>query len=1470
MARASKAGVRSGNRDIFDPNHERDACGVGFVADVEGRASHSILETAVYSLCRVRHRGALDADGKSGDGAGILTSLPTEFFAAEAARMGTPADPAFIGVAVTFVWSDGHRSIIEEACRWEGIEVLGWRTVPIDAETLGDRAKATQPLIEQAIFLKPIGVDAAEAERRCVRARKRAEKGCAEVGIRVYFPSFSFSTITYKGMCLADKLADFYLDLGDERYSVPLAIFHQRFSTNTLPTWERVQPFRMLCHNGEINTIQGNVNRMRAREGRLGKINLLEEELLRPVIDTSGSDSAMLDNVLELITREGRDVRHAAAMLIPAAWETLTDIGDEVRDFYRYHACLVEAWDGPAGVIFTDGVRVGAVLDRNGLRPMRYVVCEDGLIACTSEAGSVYTRGHGRVRRGKLGPGQMICVDPPTGGGSGFEENPVRDRLAKARPYGTWVEVYLKPAPLGEPNPEIPADLVRRQVVFGYSHEDFTTVIRPMATSGHEPTSSMGDDTAPGGLANHSRPVYNYFKQRFAQVTNPPMDPIRERGVMSIRTLIGPHDPVLWERPEGASLLELETFLLFKAPGGYRLDATFPVADGPAGLRAGIERLAGEAEHAAGLGSGILVISDRDISASRAPIPMLLAVGATHQRLLQTGQRTRVSIVVETDEAREVHHLACLLGYGAEAVCPSLVLASIADLVHKNRLGEDISVAEALMRFRNAVEEGVLKILSKMGISTTDSYRGAQIFDAVGLGYEVVDLCFTGCASPLGGIGFETLATDVLARHRRAFDDSPKLVNPGYYKHHAKGIEHHVTNPGIVDSLQEAVQNGDWEAYSTFAKLVAERPPTEPRDLLEVVAAGPPLPVEEVEPLSAITRRFSSGAISHGAIGKEAHETIAQAMNLVGGKANTGEGGEDRSRYDNDKNCRIKQIASGRFGVTPEYCSFAEELNIKMAQGSKPGEGGQIPGKKVTEEIAGLRHTQPGVALISPPPHHDIYSIEDLAQLIFDLKQVNPKADVSVKLVSEAGVGTIAAGVAKALADVVQICGWDGGTGASPLSSIKNAGLPWEIGLAETQQVLMENGLRDRVRVRMDGGLKSGRDVLMAALLGADEYSFGTSLLLAEGCIMVRACHRDTCPVGIATQRMDLRAKFAGTPQRVATYLNFVGEEVRRLLASLGLRSLNDAIGRVDLLRPRALPGHRAEMLDLSMLVEAWEGPRHFVAAHPIQRPRSELGDRLFEDAFEKVMAGEEIFLDYPIHNSDRTIGARLGGAIAHVHAAAPPPGKVHVDFTGEAGQSFGAFLTEGIDFRLLGEANDYVGKGMGGGRIVIIAPEDDAGDPYLLGNTCLYGATGGRLFVAGRAGERFCVRNSGATTVIEGAGDHACEYMTGGTVVILGPTGWNLGAGMTGGQAYVYDPDLRMPARVNPELVSIAHPDGPQQTFLRGLVAQHAELTGSQRSAALLEDWKEQAHKFWRIAPKAEVAKIEGSHEGSAEQAKA
>ncbi len=1449
--------------DTFGPSIERDACGIGFVADVEGRTSRAIVETAVHSLCRVRHRGALAADSKTGDGAGILTPIPKELLAAEAAGMEMPAGTDFLGVAMCFTWGEGYRQVVKEACRREGIDVVGWREVPVDPSALGDRAKATRPHIEQALLLRPVGVDPAEAERRCLRARKRAEKRCAEAGIRIYFPSFSFATVTYKAMCVADQLAAFYPDLGDERFTAPFAVFHQRFSTNTLPSWERTQPFRMMCHNGEINTIQGNVNRMRAREGRLGKRNLLEEELLRPVIDESGSDSAMLDSVIELLTTEGRDVRHAVAMLIPAAWETLTDIEGEVRDFYRYHACLTEAWDGPAGVIFTDGRRVGAVLDRNGLRPLRYVVCEDGMVACASEAGSIYSRGHGTVRRGKIGPGQMICVDPEDGG---FEEDPVRHRLARRRPYGEWVQTYLKPAPLGEPDPEIPEDLLARQVAFGYTKEEFTTMIRPMATSAHEPTSSMGDDTAPAPLAERPRGLYNYFKQRFAQVTNPPIDHLRERGVMSIRTLIGPHDPILWERPESASLLELDTFFLFKPLGGYWLDATFPVAGGTRSLRSRIQELAEDAEHAARLGSGILLLSDRAISAERAPIPMLLAVGAVHQHLARSGQRTRVSLVVETDEARENHHFACLLGYGAEAICPRLVLASLAELVKKGRLGEDIPVSEALMRYRNAIEEGVLKVLSKMGISMTDSYRGAQIFDAIGLGREVIDLCFTGTPSPLSGIGFEEIAEDVLRRHFAAYNVAPKMDNPGFYKHHAKG-EYHATNPKVVEALHEAVTTGDWGAYHRFATLVAERPPTEPRDLFDLAPAGPPAPIEEVESVEAICARFSTGAISHGAISKEAHETLAIAFNSLGGRANSGEGGEDPARFGTERECKIKQIASGRFGVTPQYAAHALELQIKMAQGSKPGEGGQIPGKKVTAEIARQRHTQPGVALISPPPHHDIYSIEDLAQLIFDLKQVNPGADVSVKLVAEAGVGTIAAGVAKALADVVQISGWDGGTGASPLSSIKNAGLPWEIGVAETQRMLMANGLRDRVRVRVDGGMKSGRDVVMAAILGCDEFAFGTSALLAEGCIMVRACHRDTCPVGIATQRPDLRAKFTGTPEMVANYLRFVAEEVRQMLASLGLRSIEEAIGRTDLLGAHDFgEDHRARFLDLSGMLTQEQGCRHFVASDPIQRPRSTLGDQIFEDAFGAIRAGLSVALRYDIHNSDRTVGARLGGAIGYEFGSSPPPGRVTVSFEGEAGQSFGAFLAEGVSFHLSGEANDYVGKGMGGGRIVIVPPPDDAGDPYLVGNTVLYGATGGELFVAGRAGERFCVRNSGARTVVEGAGDHACEYMTGGSAVILGPIGWNLGAGMTGGEAYVWDPDLRLPARVNPELVHPQRLDEIQQKFLLDRLALHAELTGSLRAHHLIESWEQESHHFWRVAPKAEVARIESAHEGSLE----
>jgi glutamate synthase (ferredoxin) len=1470
----------------YDLRAERDACGIGFVADVRGRASRDMIETSIHSLCRVRHRGAVASDAKTGDGAGLLLPLPGVFFARELRTLvpDAPAPahdidepgsgPAFVGVAMIFVWPEaspagpgaGHRQIVETACRTEGIDVLAWRTVPVDPEALGDSAKRSMPLIEQALILRPVGVTIREAERRSVRARKVSEKECRDNGVKAYFPSFSFLTVTYKGLCVAEQLPAFYTDLADEAFVAPFAIFHQRFSTNTSPSWDRAQPFRMMCHNGEINTIQGNANSMRAREGRLGKINLLEEELLRPVIDETGSDSAMLDNAIELLTREGRDVRHAVAMLCPAAWEAL-DEGegeDEIRDFYRYHACLVEPWDGPAGLVFTDGVRVGASLDRNGLRPLRYVVCEDGLVACGSEAGSVYTRGRGLIKRGKLGPGEMICVDPTNGG---FEAEPVR-KLAQRRPYGQWLAEHLRRGSVGEPSPAPIPDLLPRQVAFGYTREDFTSILRPTASSGHEPTFSMGDDTPLSVISDHTRPLYTYFKQRFAQVTNPAIDPLRERMVMSIRTLVGPHDPILWERPEGAAMLELDSFLLFKPIGGYQLDATFPVDQGARGMVRQLEHIAEEAQGAARLGSGILLLSDTNIGPERAPIPMLLAVGAVHHALLRNGHRTRTSIVVESDEVRDAHHFACLLGYGADAICPRLVLASIADVVERGRLGEDIPVAEALMRYRQGVEEAVLKILSKMGISTTDSYRGAQIFDIVGLGPQVVDTCFTGTYSPVGGIGFTEIAEDVLVRHIAAWNVSAKavnLANPGYIKHHKHG-EYHATNPDVVDAMHKAVETGNWADYYRFAELVNERPMTEPRDLFEITPAGPPVPIDEVEPVEAICRRFSTGAISHGAISKEAHETLAIAFNRLGGRANSGEGGEDPARYRNERTNKIKQVASGRFGVTPEYCSFAEELQIKVAQGSKPGEGGQIPGKKVTEEIARLRHTQPGVALISPPPHHDIYSIEDLAQLIFDLKQVNPRADVSVKLVAEVGVGTIAAGVAKALSDVIHVSGWDGGTGASPLSSIKNAGMPWEIGIAETQKVLVTEGLRDRVKLRVDGGLKSGRDIMMAAILGCDEFSFGTSALLAEGCIMVRACHKDTCPVGIATQRPDLRAKFTGTPEKVMNYIRFVAQEVRQLLAANGMRTLEEAIGRMDLLKPRNFEGTRAATLDLSWFLDPPPGPRHFVAATPMQRVRSDLGHQLFEDAFEVVRDGGEVELSYPIHNSDRTVGAELGGAIGHEFGEGEPPGTATARFTGEAGQSFGAFLTHGVTFLLTGEANDYVGKGMGGGRIVISPPDDDAGDPYLVGNTVLYGATGGELFVAGKGGERYCVRNSGAVSVVEGVGHHCCEYMTGGTVVILGPTGWNLGAGMTGGEAFVWDPDMRLPARVNPELVDTHRPDVTLLKRVRDLIEQHAALTGSARATWLMENWAQEAPHFWRVAPKTEVARIESFHEGSAD----
>ena len=1216
---------------LYDPRFEHDACGIGFVADASGTASRAILDAGLDGLCGVKHRGAVAADEKTGDGAGLLLPLPAELLAA-----GTPgADPARLGVAMCFLagqdGAEGDRQraaaqgAVEEGLAAEGLELLAWRDVPVEPKALGDIARAHMPVIRQALFHVPAGIDAGVAERRCYLARKRAERRCRDEHVSAYFASWSTRTVTYKAMSAADQLSEFYPDLNEHRWHAWFAIFHQRYSTNTLPAWERAQPFRYLCHNGEINTIEGNVNLMGARVGQLG-IDWPEldegESLLQPLIEAGASDSAQLDNVFELLLRGERSGPHAMAMLVPQVWEGARDLEPAVRDFYRYHAGLVEPWDGPAGLVFTDGLRVCATLDRNGLRPLRTSICEDGFVVVASEVGAVRTVGHGTVTRGRLGPGQMLVVNPELGV---LTNDEVKRRLAARQPYGEWLREHQRPVRIGRPVDGAGEDLVPRQVVAGYTKEEEITVLRPMATAGKEPVASMGDDTALSVFSGRSRTVYQYLKQRFAQVTNPPIDHLREWQVMSLRTQLGPRQPLLTETPEAARLLELDTFLMY--PSGLQglvldpqidfkphgLDATWPVAQGREGLATRLRDLGEEAVAAVRDGAELLIVSDRSVDAERAPVPGVLATGAVHHALVAAQLRTRCSLIAETDDARDTHSYACLLGYGADAICPRLALESMAELADNGRIGRDNpSAGEVQDLLKRAAEEGVLKIMSKMGISTLDSYRSAQIFEAVGLSGDVIDLALCGTPSKVGGVGCAELADDILSRHAQAFGEKPSLESHGWFKYRTGG-DFHATNPDVVDALQRAVglegdlapldaavladlpkgssadlraahllsvatSEGRFELYQRFAELVNDRPPAEPRDLVELATAGAPVPLEEVEPATAIAQRFFTGAMSLGALSPEAHQTLAEAMNLIGGSSNCGEGGEDPARFrrrgsSRDPNSKAKQVASGRFGVTPEYLAYADELQIKIAQGSKPGEGGQLPGHKVSNLIAKLRHTQPGVALISPPPHHDIYSIEDLAQLIYDLKQINPYAAVSVKLVSCAGVGTVAAGVVKGLADKVQISGADGGTGASPLSSIKHAGLPWELGLAETQQTLVRNSLRSRVRIQVDGGFKSGRDVIVAALLGADEFGFGTAALLAEGCIMVRACHRDTCPVGVATQRPELREKFRGTPEMVATYLLFVAEEVRRHLAGLGVRSMDEAIGRVDLLRPRRRRG---------------------------------------------------------------------------------------------------------------------------------------------------------------------------------------------------------------------------------------------------------------------------------------------------------
>ncbi len=1519
---------------LYHPRHEHDACGIGFVAHIEGKRSHRVLEMGLEALCKHAHRGAVADDRKTGDGAGILTQLPHEFFNRELRRMGIDAPPpADLAVGQLFLnRQNGEdraqaREIIRATLRKLKLEVLTFRSVPVIETALGERAEKSRPWMAQVMVRRT--EDACEAgddfERLLYVARKHIVDQARDAGVqRLYIPSLSSRTIVYKGLVLATELEHFYPDLSDPDFRTAIAVFHQRYSTNTFPTWERAQPFRLLCHNGEINTLEGNVNWMLARQSDLESPYWSEAgRELMPIIGMDGSDSGKLDNVLELLVRSGRDVRHAAMMMVPEAWERLSDaeVTPERRAFYEYHSALMEPWDGPAAVTYTDGRIVGTLLDRNGLRPARYVELDNGYVISASEMGTVRYEEDRVIRKGRIAPGQIFCVD--TARGVVMNDEEITQYFAARRPYNKWVrdnllrldEVTSEPQNVavaedeavdgvvnGEnghafPTAEDREPLANRQASFGYTREELIVVLRPMVVDAKEPVGAMGDDTPPAAMSKLPRPLFQYFKQRFAEVTNPPIDPLREELVMSLRVLLGKRSNLLSEEPEATRLVELSSPILLPYQLGalqglaqpeFRaatVNATWPA---PAGvdmdeaanaLRAAVERLCADAEDAVRGGARILIISDEAADQHTLPIPSLLATGAVHHHLIRNGIRMHASLIIASGEPREVHHIAALIGYGANAVYPYLVYETIEDLVAEDRKLQHLDAGTGCKNFAKAVDKGLLKIMSKMGISTVDSYCGAQIFEALGVGEELLNTAFVGTPSVLGGIGFNSVAEDVLAWHEYGYPESEtsktvKLETWGIYKSR-RGGELHEWSPQVVKALTAAVRAESkaqrLAEYKGYADMVNQMY-LAPRHLLDFRRLRPPVPIEQVESADRIFKRFSTAAMSHGALSAEAHETLAIAMNRLGGMSNSGEGGEAKDRYFTERASRIKQVASGRFGVTPEYLMSADELQIKMAQGSKPGEGGQLPGHKVSAEIAVLRHSTPGVALISPPPHHDIYSIEDLAQLIFDLKTVNPNAKVSVKLVAEIGVGTIAAGVVKGFADVIHLSGSNGGTGASPLSSIKNAGLAWEIGLAETHQVLLANGLRTRVTLRTDGGLATGRDVVMAAMLGADEYSFGTSAMIAEGCIMARVCHKNTCPVGVATQVPELRAKFDGTPEMVMHFMAHVAEEVREILADLGFRSLDEVVGHPEMLE-QVIHGRDAGFMDLSPLLyvpDTGSARRNVLPKNEIVANET-VGDRIVEQVLASLTANPDapVRLAHRIANIERTVGTRLSGQLALRYGdAGLPDGQIHITFTGTGGQSFGAFAISGLTLVLIGEANDYVGKGLGGGEIIIRPHEDARFVPHansILGNTALYGATGGTLFAAGMAGERFAVRNSGATAVVEGAGEHCCEYMTGGTVVVLGGTGRNFGAGMTGGQAFVYDVDEKFERRYNDELIAVRRLRGTDyEDQLKTLIEEHLAKTDSPRARKILEDWEVQRQFFWHIAPKDDVIAIEAATEGS------
>jgi len=1478
-----------GATGLYHPSYEHDACGIALVAKLWGEPTHAVIEKALDALENMEHRGASGADPNTGDGAGILLQIPDAFLRAAVAGALELPPPGRYGVAVCYLPTDPEQralaeQLIERVVAAEGQEVIWWRDVPVDERHVGETARLSAPHIRQAIIAASEEVpDQAAFERKLYVIRRVIER---EAGGELALPSLSSRTMVYKGMLTAPQLPRYFTDLRDPRVASRLALVHSRFSTNTFPSWALAHPYRMIAHNGEVNTLRGNINWMRARESQL-ESELFGEDLrkLIPVVQEGGSDSQTLDNVLELLVLAGRSIEHAVMMMIPEAYRTRTDLDPDIRGFYDFHSCLMEPWDGPAAVVFTDGRKAGAVLDRNGLRPGRWIQDTDGYVVLASEAGVLTVAPEHIKRKGRLAPGKLFLLDLEEG--RIVEDEEVKRRVARRRPYREWYErsvVHIDDLPERAPRAPRIEPLRSKQLAFGYSQEDLRLVIAPMAAKGEEPVGSMGNDAALAVLSDRQPLLFSYFKQLFAQVTNPPIDPIRESVVMSLQTGVGAELNLLMEAPEQAHQLVMDQPILRNHEleklrqvshdvfDAATLDITWPVERGPDGMEIRLYNLCAEAARYVDNGANILILSDRNLGPERVAIPSLLAVAAVHQHLVRRGTRLRTGLVIESGEPREVHHMATLIGYGAAAINPYLMFESLDELADRSLLPVDLDREEAERRIVKAIGKGLLKTISKMGISTIQSYCGAQIFEAVGLQREVVERFFTGTPSRIGGVGLEQLSREALERHFRAYPRTAREILPvGGILQWRRDGELHMWNPDTIATLQHAVRGlgGDPRAtYREFARLANEEASRrgQLRGLMRLKPAGPPVPLEQVEPASEIVKRFTTGAMSLGALSREAHETLAIAMNRLGARSNTGEGGEDPARYTPDPNgdsrrSAIKQVASGRFGVNIHYLVNADQLQIKMAQGAKPGEGGQLPGHKVDAYIARLRNSTPGVGLISPPPHHDIYSIEDLKQLIYDLRCANPSASVSVKLVSEVGVGTVAAGCAKANADHVTISGHDGGTGASPQSSILHAGIPWEIGLAETQQTLLLNDLRSRITVEVDGQMKTGRDVVVAALLGADEFGFSTAPLIALGCIMMRVCHLNTCPVGVATQDPELRRRFAGMPEHVTRYLTLVAEEVREIMASLGVRRLEELIGRSELLEmDDAIEHWKARHVDLSLVLRAPELPPD--APRRRTRPQVPVLDdaldwQLIRDCAPALERGERVRLGpLPVRNVNRAVGGILSGEIARRHGLKGlPEGTIEISFTGSAGQSFGAWLAPGVTFSLRGETNDYAGKGLSGGILAVRPPETakfQAEENMIVGNTVLYGATAGRAFFRGLAGERFAVRNSGALAVVEGVGDHGCEYMTGGRVVVLGPTGRNFAAGMSGGIAYVYDLTRSFPERCNLDLVELEELSDEDCVELLALVREHAHRTGSLVARNVLAEFDRGARqRFIKVMPR-------------------